>query len=83
MWLGDCDLLLNGMNKIIAKIPGFPDVGMIPGFQNQQPLSISGFKEIANPDFKIIVWIILSGILMSLILLLIFKRSKNNNEDKK
>ena len=70
------------MNNIIAKIPGFPDVGMIPGFQNQQPGSISGLKGVVNPDFKIIVWIILSGILALLILFLIFKRNKNN-EDKK
>lgn len=73
------------MNKIIDKIPGFPDVGMIPGFQNQQPISVSGLEGVANPNFKIIVWTILSGILTMLIIFLFFKKNKNKNknEDKK
>jgi hypothetical protein len=71
------------MNKIIDKIPGFPDVGTVPGFQNQQPISVSGLEGVANPNFKIIVWIILSGILTILIIFFFLNKNKNKNEDKK
>jgi hypothetical protein len=66
------------MNKIIYKIPGFPDMGMVPGFQNQQPISVSGLEGVASPNLKIIVWTVLSIILVALVIGFFLKRNKNN-----
>ena len=70
------------MNKNMIKIPRFPDVGMSPGFPGQEISSSS--LMVVNPNFKIIAWGILSGILFLLIVLFILiKRIKKNNANKK
>ena len=55
-------------------IPGFPDVGTVPGLPAQ---AISSFPLTGiNPDIKIIVWEILVCVLVLLVIVFLLKTNK-------